>query len=136
MFKKLRKNEKGFTLAELLIVVAIIGVLVAISIPIFTSQLEKAREATDLANIRGAYAECSAAVLTGADSGSAKFTEATSTVAAYAEADVKLTQKVDGWVTTAPSCGGTTLTNDVAKAGKTVTVKVTYDGAAPTFSVK
>ena len=45
MFKKFRKNEKGFTLAELLIVVAIIGVLVAISIPIFTSQLEKSRDA-------------------------------------------------------------------------------------------
>jgi prepilin-type N-terminal cleavage/methylation domain-containing protein len=29
MLKKLRKNKKGFTLAELLIVVAIIGVLVA-----------------------------------------------------------------------------------------------------------
>lgn len=39
--------------------------LVAISIPIFTSQLEKAREATDLANIRSAYAECTTAVLTG-----------------------------------------------------------------------
>ena len=64
MFKKLRKNEKGFTLAELLIVVAIIGVLVAISIPIFTTQLEKAREATDLANIRSAYAEVSADMLT------------------------------------------------------------------------
>lgn len=46
------------------------GVLVAISIPIFTSQLEKAREATDLANIRSAYAECTTAVLTGeADDG-------------------------------------------------------------------
>ena len=33
------------------------AVLVAISIPIFTSQLEKSREATDLANIRAAYAE-------------------------------------------------------------------------------
>lgn len=64
MFKKLRKNEKGFTLAELLIVVAIIGVLVAISIPIFKSQLEKAREATDMANLRSAYAEVSAAALT------------------------------------------------------------------------
>ena len=29
----------------------------AISIPIFTTQLEKSREATDLANIRAAYAE-------------------------------------------------------------------------------
>ena len=38
--------------------------LVAISIPIFTSQLEKSRDATDQANIRSAYAEASAALLT------------------------------------------------------------------------
>ena len=54
MFKKL--NKKGFTLAELLVVVAIIGVLVAVSIPIFTSQLKKARLATNQANARAAYA--------------------------------------------------------------------------------
>lgn len=54
---KKMNNRKGFTLAELLIVVAIIAVLVAIAIPVFTTQLEKAREATDLANIRSAYAE-------------------------------------------------------------------------------
>lgn len=46
------KNKKGFTLAELLIVVAIIAVLVAISIPIFSSQLEKSRRAVDLSNAR------------------------------------------------------------------------------------
>ena len=56
MKKKCTKSS-GFTLAELLIVVAIIAVLVAISIPIFTSQLEKAREATDLSDVRSAYAE-------------------------------------------------------------------------------
>jgi hypothetical protein len=38
---------------------------VAISIPIFTWQLEKEREAVDLSNIRVAYAEYSADVLTG-----------------------------------------------------------------------
>ena len=64
MFKKAKENKKGFTLAELLIVVAIIAVLVAISIPIFTSQLEKSREAVDMANLRSAYAECAAEVLT------------------------------------------------------------------------
>ena len=61
MFKKL--NKKGFTLAELLIVVAIIGVLVAISIPIFTAQLKKAHLATNQANARAAYAEVSSALL-------------------------------------------------------------------------
>lgn len=51
-----KSKNKGFTLAELLIVVAIIGVLVAISIPIFTSQLEKSRLAVDMANVRSAKA--------------------------------------------------------------------------------
>lgn len=51
-----RKQNKGFTLAELLIIVAIIGVLVAISIPIFNNQLKKARFATNVANARAAYA--------------------------------------------------------------------------------
>ena len=48
----MKKRKAGFTLAELLIVVAIIAVLVAISIPIFTSQLEKSRRAVDLSNAR------------------------------------------------------------------------------------
>lgn len=65
MLKKLN-NKKGFTLMEMLIVVAIIAVLVAIAIPVFTNQLEKAREATDEANIRSAYAEVMACALTDA----------------------------------------------------------------------
>ena len=67
MFKKAKKNKKGFTLAELLIVVAIIAVLVAISIPIFTSQLEKSRDAVTVSNIRAAYAQAQTAWLAGAD---------------------------------------------------------------------
>ena len=63
MLKKLRRNKKGFTLAELLIVVAIIGILVAISIPIFTAQLAKARLATNQANARAAYAAVEAQYL-------------------------------------------------------------------------
>ena len=63
----MKKNNKGFTLAELLIVVAIIAVLVAIAIPVLTSQLEKSREATDASNIRAAYAEIAAAALTDPD---------------------------------------------------------------------
>lgn len=57
------KEKKGFTLAELLVVVAIIGVLVAVSIPIFTSQLRKATLATNQANARAAYAAVVAELL-------------------------------------------------------------------------
>lgn len=58
-----RKQNKGFTLAELLIVVAIIAVLVAISIPIFHAQLRKARLATNQANGRAAFSAAEAAYL-------------------------------------------------------------------------
>ncbi len=51
-----KMNKKGFTLAELLIVVAIIAVLVAIAIPVFSSQLDKSKDATNIANARSIYA--------------------------------------------------------------------------------
>ena len=45
--KHILTNQQGFTLAELLVVVAIIGILVAISVPVFAAQLERSREATN-----------------------------------------------------------------------------------------
>ena len=58
------RGVKGFTLMEMLIVIAIIAILIAIAIPIFTSQLEAARDATSVANLRSAYAEANAQYLT------------------------------------------------------------------------
>ena len=78
------RNKKGFTLAELLIVVAIIAVLVAIAIPVFTTQLEKSREATDVANVRSAYATLMADYLQDTAENSIEIT---------------VTQKVDNWQT-------------------------------------
>ena len=68
----MKKNNRGFTLAELLIVVAIIAVLVAIAIPIFSAQLEKSREATDIANVRSAYATLVADYLTSTEAAAEK----------------------------------------------------------------
>ncbi len=53
----MKKNEKGFTLSELLIVVAIVVVLVIIAIPVFSGQLHKSRVATDMANVRSYYSQ-------------------------------------------------------------------------------
>lgn len=53
--KKLKKKG-GFTLIEMLIVVAIIAILVVVSIPVVGSSLDKARQATDDANLRAAKA--------------------------------------------------------------------------------
>lgn len=53
----MKKYSKGFTIAELLIIVGIISVLVAIAILILPRQLERSKETVDLANARSAYSE-------------------------------------------------------------------------------
>lgn len=103
----MKKNNKGFTLAELLIVVAIIAVLVAIAIPVFTTQLEKSREATDLANIRSAYA---GVVTMWLDDGSARST------------NVSAQQKVDGWQN---SAGHLEILKDGSSSQMSITAKTT-----------
>ncbi|MEG1684076.1 MAG: prepilin-type N-terminal cleavage/methylation domain-containing protein [Oscillospiraceae bacterium] len=64
--KKLR-SKKGFTLMEMLIVVAIIAVLIAIAIPTFGNSLKKANLAADNANFRTAQAVAAVAVMDDAD---------------------------------------------------------------------
>lgn len=50
-------NKKGFTLIEMLIVVAIVGILVAIAVPTMNSSLDKANAAADEANLRTAKSQ-------------------------------------------------------------------------------
>ncbi len=114
------------------------GVLVAISIPIFTSQLEKAREATDQANIRNAYAMASAAALTeeewktGNPATDNTFTAYTYTAGTNGGNDstwaitVKATQKstsngTNGWANGKPNIGGVSV--DAKTDSYVVTIK-------------
>lgn len=60
-----KMNKKGFTLIEMLVVIAIIAVLVAIIIPVVGNSTNKAKGATDAANLRSAQAEVQIMVMDG-----------------------------------------------------------------------
>jgi len=104
------KKNNGFTLAEMLIVVAIIGVLVSIITISLSNYLEKSREAVDMANIRQAYSLLQAAIIdetivenktftNGANAKDAlnKVLVGTKDGKKYYVTAVKLTQKIAEW---------------------------------------
>ena len=126
------ENKKGFTLAELLIVVAIIGVLVAISIPIFTSQLEKSRDSTSAANIRNAYAEAQASYLSESSSDpNVTINKTGNKITSIQVANVKFAGVQEGWngaITDLPAnCDWTALTDELGGAAGNKTLTFTYN---------
>ena len=116
MLQKL-KNKKGFTLMEMLIVVAIIAVLVAIAIPTFSGALTKAKEATDVANIRAAYADWQIAVLSdGTAIPTAQGTEGSNTATDFTSKLVKLNYFADKFTYTYDNSKGVgTIKYEAAK---------------------
>lgn len=61
------RNKKGFTLIEMLVVIAIIAVLVAIVIPTVSSATTKAEAAVDAANLRNALGYLNTVLMTQGD---------------------------------------------------------------------
>lgn len=118
--KKLKKSG-GFTLVEMLIVVAIIAILVVVSIPMVSSSLDKARTATDDANERAAKA---AALITYMNSGS------TTGETYYYNADTGIAE------TTAPTKDSSGFSYGQGSDGRNnkdsyITVTVSPDGTIP-----
>lgn len=114
MLKKFT-NKKGFTLMEMLIVVAIIGILIAIAIPTFNNALTKARISADEANLRSYYAEVMTNYM----------------LKDSADKDNKLSDYVTGTAPTSVSVGGATYTLQAGSYAITVdddkeTISIVY----------
>ena len=62
-------SKGGFTLIEMLVVIAIIAILVAIVIPTITASVRKANAATDAANLRSVLGEANVIIFNGEKSG-------------------------------------------------------------------
>ena len=108
-----KMNKKGFTLIEMLVVIAIIAVLVSIIIPTVSSATGKAQAATDAANLRSMLAEATTDYLNGQteEAGLVKYTAP--------EADATGADKYGSFAlnTSAPKC----------KTNEAWTASITFD---------
>ena len=140
MIKRVREEKGGFTLAELLIVVAIVLVLVAIAIPVFTGSMDSANAAVVNADIRVAKSEAATKYQADGKTGAAdyyvtvsadgnvsvagaapadapvpgSFDDAKSAVSQHKSITIQVTIAADGAITTSPASN---VTNSTTTSG-------------------
>ena len=79
----IHKNKKGFTLIELIVVIAILGILAAILVPTITGFITRANDATDIANAKMLY---NSGMMVLAQGGAGTFTSSVTPISAYVAA--------------------------------------------------
>lgn len=132
MIKRIREEKGGFTLAELLIVVAIILVLVAVAVPVFTGAMDSANRSVGYSAGHAVKSEASAKYLL-----DNTITSKTDPVTFYATVDKTGNVSNVSKTGNASATDVTSLTDDTAKTlGQAIStsttpteVKVTIEGS-------
>ncbi len=118
-----KMNDKGFSLVELIIVIAIMAVLVGVLAPQFMKYVEQSRRATDIQNAEMIRDSILADIADGTLTGSATASEFVSYSATPANGKVCATA-----IATAPTVQGNLVDHGLA-------FKVSYDAVNGTCSV-
>lgn len=113
------KKQNGFTLIELMVVVAILGVLTAVGLPELSKAQEKSKDAAAIATLTNAAKECSLSLIlngNGNDYTAANFTAGAATVGGNCAMTSSTTGNpavttITGPILTLLSETGTTFTN-------------------------